>query len=1491
MKRTIILAAILIIGVLLISSCKPAGRAIAQPDVTGRDLDNFPSNLFHEFDLEQMPIPVKIYTDLAFANIANQLVAEIEVKMCEGMQTNGEGCSYTFEPDFIDSIDNIPRFIAIGTCDDETISSLLDDSTCEDLVEHKALIQYVETGQLVIAGGTEADAIAAVDTLMAYLNEGVYLNGYYSDIINTENLIAASHITPTNEVKYTAQFMFKEGTNVIMSPLEIPYDKETVTAFFGANIDKINKIYLYDTDAGAYMGVYNPDTDVPSNIVNFAERDYLYVVDAKEDFDITVFGAEPPAASLAGYYNVPLDTKKVLNAFITGAAVNSITGGAVAGQVYATDPLYQCRRTSPVSQVHDYYVSLVYPCPVDDTLGILGRVYSYSEPQPANTVLLKYCYWPHHDDHLLAINVCDPDTQDQADTPNLGYVYATKPTGIDTIPLYRCIFTSNGEHFQTSINPCPDGSDQEGVWYMLPFCSETDQGKDLFTKGTTTGLIEQYPKTEIDTCVGTTRVEEAYCDSETLPHGVKEELLDCPSETTCQEGECVWTGEEEAWMWACRDDSNVGDLVYDHYVTAPTGQYEYKNACGTADLTQRIIGKVFKVPKQDTQKLTLCEDYTNNNDREVILGDCPPGTDILKEIGFVYITPQEGTIPATKCKFTANNEKFVINGNGCPSGADKLFTFYVMPFCTISEDNTEPGITESELYIGTKDSVFSLVDGDKTWYDECTNGKLRQYYRDPTNLEGNIGIASKEEDCPTDTICEDGKCKGQITKLLYRCYNIQHWSGSPTLLDHYVSFDPNCEGNNVDGPIGHIYQEEFWKAEPNLETAYQCHRQTRHHSHTWTDHFLSKDANCEGQNVDSLVGYLPSSSSDKTTTYYRCLGTEAKGGFDHLISSRIGCEGYVNEELEFYFLKEPVTTVEGAPEPSAEPANLTITKTGPATADAGEIIEYEIQITNPTENMIYFTLTEKIPDYTTYISNSRDWVPTEETDTEVAWEMGIPGKDGYSVDIRLKSDENTTNGTIITNEIEIEFNTKNKSATAETEIQSSITGPECGNGIIEAGEECDDGNLNSDTMPDACRTDCKLPSCGDSVVDTGEECDPPDGITCDANCMNITPPLPPGVPPLVPPPTPPPTLPPFPHQFYGNVINGVAAMPIQATLGAINFNTAVDTNIQYGYTPIFLITGTTDGALISFYVNNSFDQTYAFQQGALTQLDLTYTAGGAPPTGPTCTDGIQNQDETDVDCGGTVCPKCDKNENCTKNSDCKTNYCKNGVCKARPRPRVSGGGGGGRGRYVTAAQDLYGMPQQAETACYDDWICDPWSPCLDGIQTRECFLNDYPECLLEMPKPETTQSCVMPEPEYVPPAAPTCFDGIQNQDETFPDCGGSMCKPCDPNLPCRIDRDCVTNYCDPIAQMCSYPSIVETPKPPSRWWIWLIVALAAIGVIGGTIAAIVLLRKKEELPNHRLKDLREYVEKYKKKGVSTEKIRKKVLEHGWKKEAVEKVLK
>lgn len=69
---------------------------------------------------------------------------------------------------------------------------------------------------------------------------------------------------------------------------------------------------------------------------------------------------------------------------------------------------------------------------------------------------------------------------------------------------------------------------------------------------------------------------------------------------------------------------------------------------------------------------------------------------------------------------------------------------------------------------------------------------------------------------------------------------------------------------------------------------------------------------------------------------------------------------------------------------------------------------------------------------------------------------------------------------------------------------ADCTTTDCGDGFVDAGEECDDGANNSDTLPDACRTDCTLARCGDGVVDSGEECD--DGFTfdgdgCESDCM------------------------------------------------------------------------------------------------------------------------------------------------------------------------------------------------------------------------------------------------------------------------------------------------------------------------------------------------------------------------------------------------------
>jgi cysteine-rich repeat protein len=60
----------------------------------------------------------------------------------------------------------------------------------------------------------------------------------------------------------------------------------------------------------------------------------------------------------------------------------------------------------------------------------------------------------------------------------------------------------------------------------------------------------------------------------------------------------------------------------------------------------------------------------------------------------------------------------------------------------------------------------------------------------------------------------------------------------------------------------------------------------------------------------------------------------------------------------------------------------------------------------------------------------------------------------------------------------------------------------CGDGTLDTAEECDGGSGNSDTAPDACRTNCRNARCGDAVIDTGEQCDPP-GVACTETCTSI----------------------------------------------------------------------------------------------------------------------------------------------------------------------------------------------------------------------------------------------------------------------------------------------------------------------------------------------------------------------------------------------------
>ncbi len=58
----------------------------------------------------------------------------------------------------------------------------------------------------------------------------------------------------------------------------------------------------------------------------------------------------------------------------------------------------------------------------------------------------------------------------------------------------------------------------------------------------------------------------------------------------------------------------------------------------------------------------------------------------------------------------------------------------------------------------------------------------------------------------------------------------------------------------------------------------------------------------------------------------------------------------------------------------------------------------------------------------------------------------------------------------------------------------------CGDGTVDFGEQCDDGNFSN---ADACDSNCRLPACGNGLIDQGEECDDTNAVNgdaCDTNC-------------------------------------------------------------------------------------------------------------------------------------------------------------------------------------------------------------------------------------------------------------------------------------------------------------------------------------------------------------------------------------------------------
>ncbi|MDI3473922.1 MAG: hypothetical protein PWR30_245 [Candidatus Woesearchaeota archaeon] len=144
-----------------------------------------------------------------------------------------------------------------------------------------------------------------------------------------------------------------------------------------------------------------------------------------------------------------------------------------------------------------------------------------------------------------------------------------------------------------------------------------------------------------------------------------------------------------------------------------------------------------------------------------------------------------------------------------------------------------------------------------------------------------------------------------------------------------------------------------------------------------------------------------------------------------------------------------------------------------------------------------------------------------------------------------------------------------------------------------------------------------------------------------------------------------------------------------------------------------------------------------------------------------CSDGIKNNEETDVDCGGPVCLPCDVGKSCKYHSDCKDDLiCDDSECVE---------------------------PPEEDTCNNKKW--DPRETDVDcgGICLKKCDIgqkcNKDDDCLSGICSDD--KICVSVDP---------CENGKTDGTETDEDCGGK-CAKCENGKKCNEDSDCKSDYC------------------------------------------------------------------------------------------------
>jgi cysteine-rich repeat protein len=204
----------------------------------------------------------------------------------------------------------------------------------------------------------------------------------------------------------------------------------------------------------------------------------------------------------------------------------------------------------------------------------------------------------------------------------------------------------------------------------------------------------------------------------------------------------------------------------------------------------------------------------------------------------------------------------------------------------------------------------------------------------------------------------------------------------------------------------------------------------------------------------------------------------------------------------------------------------------------------------------------------------------------------------------------------------------------------------CGDGLIQANvEQCDDAANNGPGK--ACKADCALNVCGDGDVGPGEACDDGNGSN-DDDCTNVC--------------------------KGASCGDGFKQPGEQCDLGGTNSNNGActlscklpvcgDTFIQPGEQCDDGNQSDTDPCL-STCVDATCGDAKVWQ--GVEQCDDGNASNNDACTNTcktaSCSDAFKNNAETDIDCGGPTCAKCDYGEMCLVPNDCLSGSCQNNIC-------------------------------------------------------------------------------------------------------------------------------------------------------------------------------------------------------------------------------------